>query len=168
MFYLNIISFYILVYKDWWFSCSSRHNSTCHLPFMVLCCYCIFHVDFKYNNAWDSWFEYLAGWSTLWTPRMSATWSCFVVFIAIPSSVRCAVFLQRMYLFHYSSKKCNISFMIKWRAQVPPFGAGPSLSCFCCSKSLSKGDGPGPDHRDYNVNTYLIMVEFSCQTDTNI
>jgi len=32
--------------------------------------------------------------------------------------------------------------------QVPPFGAGPSRSSFCCSRRRSSGEGPGPDHRD--------------------
>lgn len=35
-----------------------------------------------------------------------------------------------------------------WMFQVPPFGVGPSLSCFCCSNKRSKGEGPGPDHSD--------------------
>jgi hypothetical protein len=73
------------------------------------------------------------------------------------SSVWCAILRQRLYLFQYSSKKSNIGFQLKWRAQVPPFGAGPSLSCFCCSRSLSSGDGPGPDHKDYKTNTVFII-----------
>lgn len=73
------------------------------------------------------------------------------------SSVWCAVLHQRMYLFQYSSKKSNIGFKLKRTAQVPPFGAGPSRSCFCCSRSLSSGDGPGPDHRDYKTNRVFIV-----------
>lgn len=74
------------------------------------------------------------------------------------SSVWCAAVLhQRMYLFQYSSKKSNIGFKLKQTAQVPPFGAGPSRSCFCCSRSLSSGDGPGPDHRDYKTNRVFIV-----------
>lgn len=89
------ISSYILVYKYWWFCCSSRHNSICHQT--ILCCYNIFRGYFKYNNAWDGWFEYLTGWSTLWTPSMSPTWPCFVASIVIPSSVWCDLLLQRIY-----------------------------------------------------------------------
>jgi len=73
------------------------------------------------------------------------------------SSVWCAVLHQRMYLFQYSSKKSNIGFKSKRTAQVPPFGAGPSRSCFCCSRSLSSGDGPGPDHRDCKTNRVFIV-----------
>ena len=118
-------------------------------PSTVLCSCHTCQGKFQNNDAWDSWFEYLSGWLHYGLPV--CPWPSLQA-----SSVWCAVLHQRMYLFQYSSKKSNIGFKWKWTAQVPPFGAGPSLSCFCCSRSLSSGEGPGPDHKDCKANRVFI------------
>lgn len=160
-------SSYILVYKYWWFSCSFRHDSICHLTFhgSLLLSYIPWRVTITHETAGLN--TYLGDLhlihydtvpcSALPVCSLAPSWSVckLVIFTAIPSSVWYAVIRQHIYLFHYSSKKCNISFQSKWAAQVPPFGAGPSLSCFCCSRSRSSGDGPGPDHRDCKTRYFL-------------
>ncbi|KAG8242138.1 hypothetical protein J6590_071889 [Homalodisca vitripennis] len=44
-------------------------------------------------------------------------------------------------------------------------GVGPSLSCFCCSSNRSNGDGPGPNHSDWNKRE---CYKLASKTEPNI